>query len=99
MTLTVTLEQGTLNLTIESGTHSPDELFDQLGRLAWRFDNGWFLDETCQVRFLIELICVWAASIWSSTAWAIVIGSSSCCLRFLSCSRMVVVRACLAFFR
>lgn len=27
MTLTVTLEQGTLNLTIESGTHSPDELF------------------------------------------------------------------------
>ncbi len=27
MTLTVTLDQGTLNLTIESGTHSPDELF------------------------------------------------------------------------
>ena len=27
MTLTVTLEQGTLNLTIESGTHTPDELF------------------------------------------------------------------------
>ncbi|QTR49372.1 phosphoribosyltransferase domain-containing protein [Candidatus Thiothrix anitrata] len=27
MQINVALEQGTLNLTIESGTHSPDELF------------------------------------------------------------------------